>query len=198
MSERRLLFIGGATAAGKTTTARELSLELGAGWLEVDAIWLVLRALFPAGSPERQILAFDEVERLLSETPERLANDHRAAAVFVCEALPPAIGLMLETHSTLVVEGAWLLPSFMAAFEFPNTRIDRVVIHEAEAREVILAMKHRHGVTATLPFQRAGAPAWWRYGNQFAEEALGLGIRVVAARPRETLPERVRAAALGV
>ncbi len=194
MTDRRLFFIGGATAAGKTTTARALSRELGAGWLQVDTVWLALKAAFPEGSPERTLLSLDEHARLESTTADELCAQHIAASRFICDALPAAIDHQRSTHRTLVVDGAWLVPAFVADIKRSDSAADGVFIHEPEAAEVKQAMKTRRGVSTTLPWQRRGAAAWWRYGEWLAAEARSAGLPIVAARPRETLQERVRAA----
>lgn len=55
-------------------------------------------------------------------------------------------------------------------------------------------MKTRRGVSTSLPWQRRGAAAWWRYGEWLAAEGRREGVPIVAARPRDTLQQRVQAA----
>jgi nucleoside-diphosphate-sugar epimerase len=43
--------------------------------------------------------------------------------------LPAVLALELEAHERLVVDGAWLLPSFVAELELPDTA--DVVAHDA-------------------------------------------------------------------
>ncbi|MFN0145118.1 MAG: hypothetical protein ACKVT1_01295 [Dehalococcoidia bacterium] len=45
-----------------------------------------------------------------------------------------------------------------------------------------------------MPSEKVNSVAAWLRGNALAEEAQNVGIPVVAARPRETLLARVRAA----
>jgi 2-phosphoglycerate kinase len=194
VAEQLLIFIGGATAAGKTTTAKALAAELGAGWLQVDIIWLAVKAAFPEGSAERNLLALDELGVLLSTPPEVLAARHKLASAFICGTLDAPIAHTLHHHRVVVVDGAWLLPEWVAAFASPGVTVRGVFIHEAEAREITLAMKQRKGVTETLPFQKANAAAAWIRGNALAEEARRVGLPVVEARPRATLLARVRGA----
>ena len=37
---RRLLLVGGSAGSGKSTVARSLASRLGAGWLQLDTIWV--------------------------------------------------------------------------------------------------------------------------------------------------------------
>jgi adenylate kinase family enzyme len=41
---QRLILIGGSAGTGKTTVARGLASRLGAGWLQVDTVWLAMQA----------------------------------------------------------------------------------------------------------------------------------------------------------
>ena len=50
MTPRRLVLIGGSAGSGKTTVAQTLAAELGAGWLQLDTVWLALKAAAGAGS----------------------------------------------------------------------------------------------------------------------------------------------------
>ncbi len=191
MTDRRLMFISGATASGKTTTAREVSRRLGAGWLQVDTLWRAIVAALPEGSEKRTLLSLADHSRLAALTAGELLEQHRLADAFICGTLPRALAVELAVHERLVVDGAWLEPSFMAGFTAAGVRVSGVVIHEAEAEEVRAVMRQRSGIPETQPWQRWDA--WWLHGNWLAAEAAKYGVGVVAARPRESLVERVLA-----
>ena len=198
MSERTLILIGGATAAGKTTTASELAPRLGASWLKIDTLWRVIMEALPAGSAERRLLSLDDHGRLRTAPPEELRDQHIAASRFICRTLPKAFEAELTFHRTVVADGAWLLPEFVSALELPGLEVRKhaVYIHEPEAVEVKHAMRRRRGLPVTASWQRGGAAAWALHGDWLAAEAEKYGIPVVRARPRATLTERVWAALL--
>lgn len=199
---KRLYLIGGASGAGKTTRARSLARELGAGWLQADTIWKAAHAVLPEGSPERGLLEVDEAIRQGKKSPEELMRQHVAGSEVVCRGLGPAIQFeLLNASDTLVVDGAWLLPAWIAAlrFEHVEPQIRPVFLYEAEEVEAERAMRERWSRVAgplaeTLPRQRLGARVSWLYGNWLRDEALAHGLPVIPARPREDLRRRVRAA----
>lgn len=133
-------------------------------------------------------------------TPEALTRQHIAAGEVVCRGLEAAILFELRTaHDTLVVDGAWLLPAWVAGLRVPDVEVQvhAAIIHEPDAAEVKRAMRARTPAPATLPHQRTNAAVSALYGDWLRAEALAHNLPVVAARPRETLQARV-AAALGI
>ena len=193
---RTLVLIGGATAAGKTTTAAAIAPLLGAQWFKIDTLWRAIREALPEGSPERALLHLDNHERLRSARPEDLRDQHIAASRFICRTLPKAFAAELLFHETVVADGAWLLPEFVASLVIPEmeVRTRAVFIHEPDAVEVKNTMRRRRGLPVTASWQRGGAAAWALHGDWLAVEAERYCILVVAARPRETLTDRVMAA----
>ena len=57
---RRLLLIGGSAGTGKSTLARSLASQLGASWLQLDTIWVALKAAARPGTPAHDKLAVDQ------------------------------------------------------------------------------------------------------------------------------------------
>lgn len=41
---RRLILVGGSAGSGKTSVARTLAGDLGAGWLQLDTVWIAMKA----------------------------------------------------------------------------------------------------------------------------------------------------------
>ena len=191
---KRLLLIGGAAGAGKTTTARAVAKTLGAGWLQTDSMWIAMRQALPPGSPDRDALEIDTHIRSGNSSPDELVTQHMAAAEVICRALPPVLEFELQTHDTLVCDGVWLLPSFAAGLSPDGIAVRFVLIHEPEAHEVKRAMRSRSTRPATTSWQARGAEMSWLFGNHLQSQAIEFGLPVVAARPRETLLHRVLAA----
>jgi cytidylate kinase len=57
---RRLLLVGGSAGSGKSTVARSLASQLGAGWLQLDTVWVALKAAAGPGTPAYDELAIDQ------------------------------------------------------------------------------------------------------------------------------------------
>src|SRR5213592_5009702 len=47
----RLVLVGGTTGSGKTTVARTLAGDLGAGWLQLNTVWIAMKAAGGHGTP---------------------------------------------------------------------------------------------------------------------------------------------------
>ncbi|MGH2608045.1 MAG: AAA family ATPase [Tepidiformaceae bacterium] len=215
---KHVYLISGAAGAGKTTVAGALAHDLGAGWLQADTIWRALQGVLQPGSSERDALDVDEAIRGGEKPVDAIVTQHIAASRIVCRGLERAIAFELRaTYDTLVVDGAWLDPAWMASLRFlrdesdgqvrslasfdPDVEVDArcVVIHEPAAGEVKRAMRQRWStisgqVRATLPRERLGAEVSWLYGNWLRDEAAEHGLPIITARPRETLHERSRTA----
>lgn len=191
-----VLVVGGGAGVGKTTAARTLADWHGAGWLQLDTLWL---ALAEAAAPaDRALLRVDAAIRQAavagdssSATVQRLVEQHVAAARWMSAAVATAVWFEAETHAMLVVDGAWLLPDDVAALR------DRV----GEVRAAYLVEPDREALQATLDSRRAGRPAQrhhrlvgdvvWAYGQRLAREAEARGLAVVEARPFATQADRL-------
>lgn len=188
----RLLLIGGSSGAGKTTIARELARELSAGSLQVDTIWIALRAAARPGTPEHAAFDIDRRIKTGEESVDALVDAHTTACELVCGVLPDVLSFELRAHRTLVADGAWLTPAFMASFRPSGVDVSAVVIHEPEQAEVLRAMRGRSPFPSTMPWQRRGAEVSWRLGNVLAARARELDVPVVSARPRAELLASVK------
>ena len=121
-----------------------------------------------------------------------LLEQHIAASRRICTWLPRALEFELLTHQTLIVDGAWLLPEFLASFALDDVEVSRAIIHEADREALQAAMAARTGLKMVASHHEAGARLSWEYGNWLEAEAKQWRIPVVAARPRETLLDRLR------
>lgn len=189
---KRLILLGGAAGSGKSTTARALAQDLAAGWLQLDTIWVALQGVFDPGSPEYRLLRVDERIRDSDDPVEVLVDHHIQTSRFVSQVIPRALEFELQSHDTLVADGAWLLPEFAAGLALGGTTISTLVLHEPEIEEVRAAMSARRSTNMVAPWHQRSVEVSWRYGNWLASEARRWGIPVVAARPRSSLHGRVR------
>jgi 2-phosphoglycerate kinase len=193
-STRRLFLVAGSAGSGKSTVAKALADELDAGWLQLDSIWLAMKVAAGEGSPTRDVLDIDRRMRREEEADEDVLAAHVAASCEVCRALPTVLELELEAHERLVVDGAWLLPSFVTELELPDAEVRAVyVIHRTEA-DVEAALIPRRGGLPIQARHRLMNRRIFQYGAWLADEACAHHLPVVDALPFESLLDRAHAA----
>lgn len=192
-----LFLIGGSAGAGKTTVARSLANHLQAGWLQVDTLWIAMQEAAQPGSDMYRTLRVDE--RIVNSTDrlELLVAAHVQASRIVCAALPRVLQFELQTHDTLVADGAWLLPEFLAGLAINGVTVRSAVLHEEDPIAVQAAMDSRREMKMVAPRHERSARASSAYGEWLAGEADRFHVPLVAARPRSTLFPRLMAA-LGI
>ena len=182
--------IGGGAGAGKTTAARALSRRLGAGWLQVDTIWLALLEGCRPESPQRDVLDVRTAARSGAYAADELVRRHVAAAEAVEAVLPTVLAFEAAAHEDLVVDGSWLTPAGVQrlAVELP---VRAAYLHEADPVAVRRAMDTRRAGAHSRPWHDALARLAFDYGQWLADEAAARGIPVIPARPFDTQAQRV-------
>lgn len=191
---RQLFLIAGSAGSGKTTMAKAMARQLDAGWLQLDSIWLAMKAALGEGPPGYNVLDIDRRMRRADEADDAVLAAHIAASNAVCCGLPTVFELELQAHERLVADGAWLLPAWVRELELPDTEIHVVyVVHRTEAdveaaliaRRDGLPLRDRHRLMNRRIFQ---------YGVWLNHQAQAYNLPVVEALPFETLPVRALAA----
>lgn len=192
--KRRLILIGGTAGSGKTSVARRLSGDLGAGWLQLDTVWIAMKAAAEPGSSRSDLLDVDGRLSRGGDSDEQLLAAQVAASHAVCEVLPDVFRFELDTHAVLVADGSWLLPSFVAALELPDTDVRCAFLQHADI----------DGVAAALAPRLGGRPAEerhvrmnrqiWRYGAWLREQAQVHDLPVLDPQPFATVAARTHAA----
>jgi 2-phosphoglycerate kinase len=191
---RRLILIGGSAGTGKTSTARHLAAALGAGWLQLDTIWIALRAATEPGSVQHEVLDINGRLRREGDNDPSVLDAQVEAAEAVCRVLPAVFAFELESHPVLVADGAWLLPSFIDQLTLDNADVRAVFLHHDNSAGVEAALAPRLGGRLPEERHRRTALAIWRYGNWVTSQASTHGLAVIDAAPFETLPARAQAA----
>jgi 2-phosphoglycerate kinase len=193
---RRLFLVAGSAGSGKSTLAKALAHQLDAGWLQLDSIWLAMKVAAGEGTRARAILDIDRRMRWEDEADDDVLIAHIAASGEVCRALPTVLALELEAHERLVVDGAWLLPSFVAELELPDTDVRGVYVVQRSEADVEAALIPRRGGLPLEDRHRLMNRRIFQYGAWLADEARAHDLPVVEALPFESLLDRARAAVL--
>jgi len=111
----------------------------------------------------------------------------------VCDALPRALAFELQTHRTVVADGAWILPEWSARLEIDGAGVMPIFLHEPGAEHLRAAMTSRRSMPMAAPWHDRSARLAFLFGKTVAGEASRLGLPLVESRPYESLVERVSA-----
>jgi 2-phosphoglycerate kinase len=194
--KRRLFLVAGSAGSGKSTLAKALAHELDAGWLQLDSVWLAMKAAVGEDTSARDVLDIDRRMRREEEADDDVLAAHVAASGEVCRALPTVLELELQTHERLVVDGAWLLPSVVTKLELPDTEVRAVYVVQRTEADVEAALIPRRGGLPLEDRHRLMNRRIFQYGAWLADEARAHDLPVVEALPFESLLDRARAALL--
>jgi 2-phosphoglycerate kinase len=189
---RRLFLLGGSAGTGKTTLARRLAGDLGAGWLQLDSLWLAMKVGAGKGTAAYDLLDIDGRMRREDGSDEDVLAAHVAAAEKVCSVLPTVLPLELQTHEALVVDGAWLLPSFVAGVSLPDCQVAGVYVTHTDESGVAEALAPRLEGRPPEEHHRRMNRRIHEYGVWLAEQARAHNLPVVEALPFDTLLSRVK------
>jgi hypothetical protein len=99
------------------------------------------------------------------EADDDVLAAHVAASGEVCRALPTVLELELEAHERLVVDGAWLLPSFVTELELPDTEVRSVYVVQRTEADVEAALIPRRGVVPLEDRHRLMNRRIFQYGG---------------------------------
>jgi 2-phosphoglycerate kinase len=143
----RVILIGGAPMAGKTTVAHRLAARLGYGCLSTDDLGEAMRAVTTTDSHPHlhPMEGYDYREYYVTRSPEALITDvsreHRA--------LWPAVQRVIHTHATwgtpIVMEGWSLWPEWVTQLRLPSVRSLWFVAQEETLHERIVQAVEFYG-----------------------------------------------------
>jgi 2-phosphoglycerate kinase len=193
VSEWRVLLLGGTTASGKSTTARKLADHLSIGCISADSVW---RSLLAITTPETHpvLHRWPRADEDPGEAKD-LAELHIEEARLMAPALEAFLRKEVQEGNWFIFHGAWLTPNLAAAFIRSNPAARAVFLDETTEDELLAAIVTRSGRAEANRRQRVMAEVAVIYGAWLRDGAEGLGLPLVAARPRDTLVERILEAA---
>ena len=187
-----MLLIGGTTAVGKSTSGYRVAQKLGIACLSADSVWVALLA-FTSADAHPVLHQWPRAEETDLD-PQHLARVHIQEAEALTPALDAFVRWEMKEGNRLVFQGAWITPD-LAASLCESGDVRAVFIDECDETEILRWMVERSGVAAPTRRQIVMAKTAALYGEWIREGATSLGQPMVAARPRETLVERIVAAA---
>ena len=190
-----VLLIGGNSASGKTTLARQLGLLHGISWMMVDDLRLAFqraRAHLPEGA---DALYFDKQPNYWTRPPREQCD----ALIGVGEALSAPLEVVIENHvdqaTPIVIEGDGILPSLLSrppvVERAPSTRAVFLVEQDESAILANIVERGRHVAGWAERDLRNDARSKWLFGQWLVGQAASHDFQVIEPRPWETLQERV-------
>ncbi len=186
----RLLLLGGPAGAGKSTSGTEAARRLGIACVSADSLWYALQTVTSRES-HAAFHYFEPTEEEWRQGPEFLCTHHIKCAEAQTPALDAFIDFELMEGRRFVLEGAWITPAMAARRVQGTPDVRAVFIHEPDQEGVLLSMMTRSGRDHPSERLLRQSEMAWRYGNWVRGGANEHGLRVVEARPRETLVERI-------
>jgi 2-phosphoglycerate kinase len=188
---RRLLLIGGSAGSGKSTVARSLASQLGAGWLQIDTVWVALKAAVRPDTPAYDELAVDQRIADENDSDEVILAAQVAAAETVCRVLPEVLAFELATHDVLVSDGAWLTPSFVTGLALHDTDVSAIYLQHTSLNGVATALAPRLVGRERQERHIRMDRRIWQYGDWLAAEARRHGFPVLDPLPFDSIDARV-------
>ncbi|HZU13546.1 MAG TPA: hypothetical protein VFB58_11970 [Chloroflexota bacterium] len=184
-----VLLLGGASGVGKTSISYRLAQHYGVALTEVDDFQVVLEGMT---TPEQYPVLhywrthFDEARAM--DDDAQLDFFIRYAEV-MSRALTLVIGNHIETHTPIILEGDFILPSLATQPEYAGFaaggQVRAVFLHE-EKPQIRRNFLLRDGID-----QPERAHISYLLSRWLGDRARELGLPVVPARPWETVLQRV-------
>ena len=188
-----VLLLGGTTAAGKSTSGYRVARKLGVACLSADSVWRALMA-FTSAEAHPVLHQWPRAEETDLD-PEHLARVHVEEAEALTPALEAFVNWETKEGNRFVFQGAWITPEFASRMMEQSETVRAVFMDEPDGDEILGWMVERSKVDEPTRRQIVMARTAELYGDWLREQASRLGLTVVAARPRETLVDRIIAAA---
>lgn len=189
----QVLLLGGASGVGKTQVSYRLAQHYGAGLTEIDDFQVILEAMT---TPEQQpVLHYwrthpDEAGRMDEQQQLTYMLDYSRV---MAAALELVIANHIETRTPIVLDGDFLLPALAVQPAYNGLaaqgQVRAVFLYEDDEEQLRCNFREREGED-----QPGRARASWRHSAWLREEAKRLVVPTVAARPWDTVLERVIAA----
>ncbi len=187
----QVLLIGGASGTGKTSVSYCLAQYFRVGITEFDDFQVILEKMT---TPEQQpALHYWRTHPEAIYLPaERIVENGIAIGEAMQPALSAVIANHLASHSPVVLEGDFILPSLAIQPAFDdepnNGRVQAVFLVEPDEEQLLHNYTNREPESGE---QRKRAQVSWLFGQWLLREAQHANVPIVLARPWETAFERI-------
>jgi 2-phosphoglycerate kinase len=186
-----LLLIGGAAGTGKTSVASRVAHHFAIGMGAVDDFQIVLERMT---TPDQQpVIHFWRTQ----PDPDRLSakeimRQGLELARVMSTGLEAVIADHLKTQLPIVLEGDFIAPALAAQTSFggePNDgRVRAVFLYEPDEGQILRNFSDREPEAGA---QSRRARVSWLQGQWLESECGERGLPILAARPWETLFDRI-------
>jgi 2-phosphoglycerate kinase len=170
--------------------------RFGVPWLQADDIRMALQQA-TTSEQHPELHYFLEGTGVWERPEEELVEGLKTVARVTSDALESIVASHLSQNQPLVIEGDGLLPRMAAGTHFAGREsggaVRAIFLVEPREEEVLAAFQARgsRGAPVDEGTLRVQARVAWRYGQWLQQEALTLGLPVVAARPYDRLVARL-------
>lgn len=193
-----MLLIGGISGSGKTTAAKAVGRQLGIPWLQVDDLRLLLQFSGLVPRETNQDLYFFLDHDLHEMRAETYRDQLIAVGEIVSRSLHVVIDHHVMTNTPLILEDDGIIPQYVAAYRAAHRENVRAVFI-GEADEGVLLSNTLDRGRGFDPHantdQQTHIHGSWLFGQWLHDEARQYQLPCIAARPYDTLPERILYAA---
>lgn len=187
----QVLLLGGASGTGKTAVSYRLARHFGVGLTEVDDFQVLLETMTtPEQQPALHFWRTHPAPHTLSA--DEIFTQGLQIGRVMAPGLEAVIANHLESDAPVVLEGDFIHPAVAARASYagqPNDgRVRGVFLHEPDEQQLVANYLQREPAAGP---QTVRARVSWLYGRWLKAECERLGVPMLAARPWETVMERV-------
>jgi 2-phosphoglycerate kinase len=186
----QVLLIGGASGVGKSKLSYPLSQHYDVKLTEIDDFQVILEKLT---TPEQQpLLHFWRTnwkEFISWSDEQRLEHFIRVSREVFQPALEAVIANHLEGHTSVILEGDFLLPELATLKKFEdqlnNGGVKALFVYEEDEKQITANYLAREGEE-----QECRARSSWVFNQWLRAECKRLKVPAISSRPWETVLER--------
>jgi 2-phosphoglycerate kinase len=183
----QVLLVGGPSGTGKSSACAELTRRHGVGVSDIDDIEAAVQAMTtPDQQPQLHYWATHAKSR--TWTAEEILEVTLATAGALAPALEAVVTGHLDNGPAVIMEGDYLLPALAGRLSSPEVRA--VFVYEPDESRLVENLLDREPSAGS---QVMRARVSWLFGQWLAAEAPRHGVAAIAARPWDTLPDRIEA-----
>jgi len=185
------ILIGGGSATGKSTLAKQLAQELNINWLSVDDIRIAIQQTH---KPNHLVNFFLQDNVFEKNDVEYLVSQHNKVSQIVCQGLKAVVSHQVTMNQSFVLEGDDILPEFVTELAKSITNLKAVFLYELD-KEVIkdnIIKRGRH-TKAMTDAQLDKITDFTKADNErLLHSAKKNKLNILSAKPHKTLAGRIK------